>query len=174
MAAHKELTAALNGARNVRQLAEVVTRLTETDLPGIAETILESGDKAAFMSFGDEVRRIMARVLALIPASLMVVHFNDDLTSIQAGVFEGRDPIQRHNKRVKRENLAYPATGERDKPQNHMTNAALNAGNAFSHSSAAGVDLLAMVLTGENATEAYIDICDARLSLLSLSQTAKK
>jgi hypothetical protein len=177
LAAHKRLIAALEDVRHVRQLAEITERLAGSEMSEVAATIPESAEANAFLAFSSDVGAGMRRVMDLIPGTLMVGQFTGDyeaLQSLQEHVLKGRLDVRDMNKRAKNQNLAFPESRERNEFQSHMTDAANNSSEALAHVSSSGENLYSLVKTGEESTEAYLDLCDARKKLLSMTEIAKK
>ncbi len=174
LAAHSRLTAALSDAQHASQYAQITADMVERDLPGIVAGMSDEAAAAAFRAFGETVREQMLRVRALVPASLMVQRFDGDVEGIQEGALKGRKKIHGLNERAKKDNPRVPQTRDLAMMQGNLTDAAWNSNEALSHANTTGESLFALVRTGETATAAYIDVCDARLRLLNLTKTAKK
>ncbi|MFH2205125.1 MAG: hypothetical protein ABIJ96_18600 [Elusimicrobiota bacterium] len=170
LASHKKLRNAMDYAQHVRQYADITRSLIPKEFPPISRG-MPSAEAEAFQSFGETVGREMKRVLDLIPQSLMVGSLSGDLGPIQKGVKTGREDIRELDKKAKADNLGYPQTRDLQKMQSSMTDAVGNSNQAYSHVNSAADSLSALVRSGEAATAAYIDVCDARLSMQELAKS---
>ncbi|MFA5140501.1 MAG: hypothetical protein WC728_14825 [Elusimicrobiota bacterium] len=163
LAAQDRADQALTNAQHVRELSETFTPIVAEEYERIAKVIAKTDKNkaASFRSLSSDIRGAFASVVNALPSGLMV-GATMGVADLQKAGLEGYRSIRAEDKKIKEENLTYVQCQELNNTRDKMTSAMGHSGDASGNLGAASNSMVALVKAGKNASEAYIEVCEAK------------